>query len=137
MSSDVEKLIESVLGDYSASQNQTTPAQLTPAQQDRLTKGVEKVAAKKAKEVLLPAWYAAASLALFVVANFSVMVLVWVAYQDDVWFLKNNIKTERLISPGVMMSLIAGITVQTGSAFLIITNFFFGKKEEISEKVAN
>ncbi len=73
-------------------------------------------------------WYAIGTGLLFLILNLSIGVLIFFLTKND---LANSSvhDYERFIVPSVIMALITGISVQTATAFIIMTNFFFAKEK--------
>lgn len=126
----VSEDIDKVLNDYDTIISGGSSVALQEKKQ-QIKKVVNDTAKTKAKDIILPKWYAWVCLILFVLANLSVGLLVGAAYFSDLALLAKNVEANRLITPEVIMSLVAGITVQTGTAFIIITKYFFEKGKEL------
>lgn len=103
-------------------------------------KKIEEYATYKAysfAKTFIPSVYALISICLFMLANFCVWWIIYRAFITDIEFLKTSKEYKRLITPEVIMALISGITIQTATAFLIITKFFFQKPELHKNELAS
>lgn len=80
---------------------------------------------------IIPTSYAISGILLFTLSNYAVWWLVRSAFLSDINFINAGKSIPRLITPEVIMALITGISVQTATAFLIITKYFFGGNKKI------
>jgi hypothetical protein len=91
-------------------------------------------ATKKVVRSVLPRMYAVVTLLLFIVSNAGIAALIYFAYGSDIEFIRAGKNIPRLVDPDVIKALVAGITIQTGCAFILITNFFFRQKKQLTSE---
>lgn len=135
MKSEIDMLIEKTLSDFSESRNDIhmSNENTTTLDAQRLKNAV----ITEVKDNVLPKHYAYACLILFIITNAAVGALLCSAFYYDIKFIESGKTLERLITPQVMMALIAGITVQTGTAFLLITKYFFKAEKTLKSEITS
>ena len=139
MKSEIDDLIAKTLSDFSESRHELNTKNSKTENHIQPTSGevrkLKHAVVNEVKQHVLPTHYAYACLALFVVTNIAVGVLVSFSFYYDIYFIINDKNIDRLITPHVIMSLIAGITVQTGTAFLLITKYFFRAEQMLNSEI--
>lgn len=106
---------------------------ISGVEKKKILQSTETAAVAKAKNEILPGIYAKTILIIFCVINVSVIGIVVAGFLVDSGVFGEPKAPDRFITSNVLMSLIAGVTIQVSYAVRTMTNFFFKAQGNITE----